>query len=50
MSDNGRDDEGRNLDARQAADRCILWLVLGISSSANAWLALPWASGHPPRP
>ncbi len=31
MSDNCADDEGRNLDAGQAADRRILWLVLLIN-------------------
>jgi len=46
MSDNCADDEGRNLDASQAADRRTLWLVLLINlgqSLAGAGVGL-WAS------
>jgi Co/Zn/Cd efflux system component len=46
MSDNCADDEGRNLDASQAADRRTLWLVLLINlgqSLAGVGVGL-WAS------
>lgn len=46
MSDNCANDEGRNLNASQAADRRILWLVLLINlgqSLAGAGVGL-WAS------